>query len=102
MASVCPPVTFTYLETVRDPRRREPRHKLTDLLAMAVCGFIAGCETWVDIELFGKAKRDGWRRFWNCRMASRRMILSDGYSPCWTRRNWSGCCGVLCKRCCHR
>ena len=50
-------VNFTHLQAIPDPRRREPLHKLVDILVISLCGFIAGCESWVDVELFGKAKR---------------------------------------------
>jgi hypothetical protein len=37
------------LEAVADPRvNRNNRHKLDDILVMALCGFLAGCECWVD------------------------------------------------------
>lgn len=38
-------------------------HKLIDIIVMAVCGVIAGAETWVDIESFGKAKEDWLKTF---------------------------------------
>jgi predicted transposase YbfD/YdcC len=49
---------FRHLESVVDPRlKRNQRHKLVDILVVALCGFLAGCEGWVDVQLFGKAKR---------------------------------------------
>jgi predicted transposase YbfD/YdcC len=30
---------------------------LVDILVIALCGFLAGCEGWVDVELFGISKR---------------------------------------------
>jgi len=46
------------LEAVADPRlQRSRRHKLVDILVLALCGFLAGCEGWVDVALFGRAKR---------------------------------------------
>jgi len=46
------------LENVADPRlQRRKLHKLVDILVIALCGFIAGCEGWVDIQLFGQCKR---------------------------------------------
>jgi predicted transposase YbfD/YdcC len=52
------PLSFTCLEAVADPRLdRNKRHKLVDILVIALCGFLAGCEGWVDVEMFGKAKR---------------------------------------------
>ena len=50
-------LSFAGLEAVADPRvDRNKRHKLVDILVIALCGFVAGCETWVDVELFGNAK----------------------------------------------
>jgi predicted transposase YbfD/YdcC len=42
---------------VEDPRvERTKRHKLLDILIIAICGVICGAEGWVEIEEFGKAK----------------------------------------------
>jgi predicted transposase YbfD/YdcC len=52
------------LENVADPRvDRRKRHKLCDILVIALCGFVAGCEGWVDVELFGLAKRKWFEKF---------------------------------------
>ncbi len=45
---------------VEDPRvERTKRHKLLDIMIIAICGVICGAEGWVEIEEFGKAK-EGW------------------------------------------
>jgi predicted transposase YbfD/YdcC len=45
---------------IRDPRLdRRKRHKLLDIIVLAICGAICGADDWVAIEGFGKAKR-GW------------------------------------------
>jgi predicted transposase YbfD/YdcC len=42
---------------VRDPRiDRTKRHKLLDILIIAICAVICGADSWVDIEMFGKSK----------------------------------------------
>ena len=42
---------------VEDPRiERTKRHRLRDILILAICGTICGAEGWVEIEEFGKAK----------------------------------------------
>jgi predicted transposase YbfD/YdcC len=47
-----------------DPRLdRHKQHALLDLLVIAVCGILAGCDSWVDVERFGRAKLDWFRRF---------------------------------------
>jgi predicted transposase YbfD/YdcC len=52
------------LESVADPRvNRSKRHKLVDILVIALCGFLAGCEGWVDVELFGISKRKWLEKF---------------------------------------
>jgi predicted transposase YbfD/YdcC len=57
-------LSFACLESLADPRMdRSKRHKLVDILVIALCGFLAGCESWVDVELFGIAKQKWLRRF---------------------------------------
>src|SRR5207245_11487475 len=52
------------LEKVTDPRlERRRRHKLVDILLIALCGFIGGCESWVDVEVFGRSKRRWFEKF---------------------------------------
>src|SRR3954453_12977040 len=45
---------FAFLESIADPRvNRSKQHKLVDILVIALCGFLEGCEGWGDVELFG-------------------------------------------------
>ena len=45
---------------VEDPRlERTKRHRLRDILIIAICGVVCGAEGWVGIEEFGKAK-EAW------------------------------------------
>src|SRR5258708_9605719 len=45
---------------VEDPRmERTKRHRLRDIIILAICGVICGAEGWVEIEEFGKAK-EAW------------------------------------------
>ena len=45
---------------VEDPRmERTKRHRLRDIIILAICGVIGGAEGWVEIEEFGKAK-EAW------------------------------------------
>jgi len=45
---------------IRDPRiGNAKRHKLIDILVIAICAVICGADGWSDIELFGKNKQ-GW------------------------------------------
>lgn len=42
---------------VEDPRiERTKRHRLRDIILLAICGVICGADGWVEIEEFGKAK----------------------------------------------
>jgi predicted transposase YbfD/YdcC len=44
-----------------DSRRYNRRHKLLDIVVIAICAVICGADSWEDIELFGKSK-EGWLR----------------------------------------
>lgn len=37
---------------------RTKRHSLTNIMVIAICAVVCGADTWVDIEEFGKAKRE--------------------------------------------
>ncbi len=50
---------FSSIEDPRDPTKR--RHKLTDMIAIAVAGVLCGADEWTSIEAFGVAK-EGWLR----------------------------------------
>jgi predicted transposase YbfD/YdcC len=53
---------FTPFEDLTDPRIRRTRvHDLFELVVVALCGTIAGADTWADIERFGK-DRIAWLR----------------------------------------
>ena len=53
------------LAVVPDPRRqcRNLRHRLVDVLVIGFCGVLCGCDDFVEIEEFGRAKEDFFRRF---------------------------------------
>lgn len=47
-----------HFDELEDPRiERTKRHSLINILVIALCGVIAGANTWVDIEHFGQAKQ---------------------------------------------
>lgn len=53
-----------YFATLQDPRiDRAKRHKLLDIVTIAICGVICGADTWVDLEDFGKSKEAWFRQF---------------------------------------
>ncbi len=55
----------THFQEVQDPRRktRNQRHKLIDVLAIAICGVMCGANDWVAVSTFGKAKEVWFRTF---------------------------------------
>lgn len=58
------PALIEHLERVSDPRiERTKRHKLIDILVIAVCATICGAEAWTEMEEFGEAKESWFRRF---------------------------------------
>jgi len=44
--------------TISDPREDNSSHKLIDIIILAICGTLAGCEGWVAIEQFGHDRKD--------------------------------------------
>ena len=43
------------VERVPDPRtKRSPRHLLTDILVISICGVLSGCEGCVEIAEYGR------------------------------------------------
>jgi predicted transposase YbfD/YdcC len=56
-----PPITLVeHFSGITDPRiDRTKRHKLIDILVIAICATICGADGWEEFELFGQAKQ-GW------------------------------------------
>lgn len=48
-----------YFETIEDHRHHNKLHKLIDVIIIAICGVVAGADTYEQIENFGK-KRKRW------------------------------------------
>jgi predicted transposase YbfD/YdcC len=49
-----------HFAAIKDPRREHGKlHRLTDILAIALCAVLAGADSWQQIEIFGNAK-EGW------------------------------------------
>ena len=49
---------------ITDPRvERSQRHKLIDIITIAICAVICGADTWVDIESYGQAKFEWLKQF---------------------------------------
>jgi predicted transposase YbfD/YdcC len=52
-----------HFETIKDPRiERTKRHKLVDILTIAILAVICGADSWVGMESFGKAKQKWLKR----------------------------------------
>lgn len=49
----------SFFEKIEDPRHHNKRHKLIDIIMIAICAVVAGADTYDQIENFGK-KRKTW------------------------------------------
>jgi len=53
-----------HFAVLKDPRvRGRCQHRLLDIIVIAICGVISGCDDWPQIELFGKARYDWLKQF---------------------------------------
>ena len=53
-----------HFASLKDPRiNRRRRHRLMDIIVIAICGVICGCDDWQQIEEFGNSRRDWLRKF---------------------------------------
>jgi len=53
-----------HFASLKDPRRKHRRrHHLLDIIVIALCGVIANCNSWLDIETFARKRQDWLRRF---------------------------------------
>lgn len=58
------PALIEHLEKISDPRREiTKRHKLIDILVIAICATICGAEAWTEMEEFGEAKEEWLHTF---------------------------------------
>jgi predicted transposase YbfD/YdcC len=49
---------------LKDPRRRRRcRHRLIDIIVIAICAVVANCDDWQEIEIFARGRLDWFRRF---------------------------------------
>ena len=55
---------LAHFSGLTDPRiERTKKHKLIDLVAIAICGVICGADNWVEIAYFGEVKENWLRQF---------------------------------------
>ncbi|WP_455289030.1 transposase family protein [Cupriavidus necator] len=62
------PVSQIFLDAfadLPDPRTRNCPYPLEELLFIALCGVTSGADSWVDVVLWAKAKRD-WLGGFKC------------------------------------
>jgi predicted transposase YbfD/YdcC len=52
-----------YFSVLEDPRRYNRRHKLLDIVVIAICATICGADGWEDVELFGETKEEWLKGF---------------------------------------
>lgn len=59
-----PKTLIEHFSSVSDPRiDRTKRHKLIDILVIAICAAICGADGWEEFEFFGQAKLDWFQTF---------------------------------------
>ena len=57
------PSIEAHFATLSDPRvNRTKKHKLLDIIIIAICAVICGADGWVAVEAFGALQR--WTRLW--------------------------------------
>jgi len=64
MATRHPAFILTHFAALPDPRRPRRRlHRLLDLIAIAICAVVAGCDDWVEVAAYGRKKRTWLQTF---------------------------------------
>ena len=53
-----------YLTIIQDPRlERKKLHKLTDILFIAICASMCGCDTWEELYLFASVSKEWLQQY---------------------------------------
>ncbi len=52
-----------YFKSLTDPRRENKRHKLIDIITIAICGVICNADNFEHIAEFGRAKHEWFKEF---------------------------------------
>jgi len=64
MKNQTPATLVEHFSGITDPRiDRTKRHKLIDILVIAICATICGADGWEEFELFGQAKQEWFKSF---------------------------------------
>ncbi len=53
----------SFFENIQDPRHHNKRHKLIDIIFIAICAVVAGADTYEQIENFGKQRKKWLSKF---------------------------------------
>ncbi len=63
MAKIATPSIPKHFSQIKDPRRDNKRHKLVDIITIAICGVICNADSFEHIAEFGRAKYDWLKKF---------------------------------------
>ncbi len=64
MEKTLAPSITSFFSVLEDPRSDHTRrHKLIDIMTIAICGVICGADSWVELEQFGKSKEEWLKGF---------------------------------------
>ena len=64
MEETLAPSITSFFSVLEDPRSDHARrHKLIDIMTIAICGVICGADSWVELEQFGKSKEEWLKGF---------------------------------------
>ena len=59
MAGLSKVAIKNHFVSLKDPRvRRRTQHRLIDIIVIVICGVIAECDSWREIELFAQQSSD--------------------------------------------
>jgi predicted transposase YbfD/YdcC len=53
----------THFENITDPRKYHIRHKLIDIITIAICALVCGAQNWTDVQQYGKSKHEWLNEF---------------------------------------
>jgi predicted transposase YbfD/YdcC len=55
---------ITFLRQLPDPRSgKNIRHELIDIIVITICAIISGCDSWDEIEIYGKQKKEWLKKY---------------------------------------
>ncbi len=91
-ARLAQPCIRKFFASLPDPRLRRKRvkHALLNLVVIALCGTIAGADTWEEIAAFARARRDWLARFLNLSKGiPSHDTLGRVFAALWVGTPWS-------------